>query len=139
MVNRRSLLIIFLIFFVTCLTAAGCGHKSSDHPLVLEQTDQKYTAQLTISQNPVAVMKETTLTLVLHDAGGQPVDNAAVRYDLTMPGMTMPPNQPQTDEKGNGVYDAKAIFTMAGDWRCRAEAQVPGGAALEFTFDFKAK
>ena len=137
MVNGKSLLLI--LFFVACLTAAGCGHKSSARPLTLEQTDQTYTAQLTISQNPVAVMKETTLTLVLHDAEGQPVDNASVRYDLTMPGMTMPPNQPQVSGKGNGAYEAQAIFTMAGDWRCRADAEVPGGPTLEFTFDFKAK
>jgi hypothetical protein len=134
---RYRLLFVFL--FIACLTATGCSHNSSNNPLVLKQTSNGFTAQLTISQDPVPVMKETTLTLNLHDPDGQPVPNAAVRYDLTMPGMTMPPNQPQADEKDNGVYEAKTIFTMAGDWRCRAEAEVSGGVTLEFTFDFKAK
>jgi hypothetical protein len=67
------------------------------------------------------------------------VHNASVRYDLTMPGMTMPPNQPQANEKDKGVYETKAIFTMAGNWRCRAEVEVPGSVSLEFAFDFDAK
>jgi hypothetical protein len=130
---------LIVIFFIACLTAVGCSNKSSDNPLVFEQSSHEFTAQLTIPQNPVPVMQETLLTLVLHDAEERPVHNASVRYDLTMPGMTMPPNHPQANEKENGVYETNAIFTMAGNWRCRAEVEASDSISLEFTFDFEAK
>jgi hypothetical protein len=137
---KRVFLIVALLSL--CLTAVGCGkdkEKSSDNPLVLEQINNGYTAQLTISKNPVPVMKETVLTLTLRDAAGQSVQPTSVSYDLSMPGMTMPPNKPETAEKDNGVYEAQAIFTMAGDWRCLTAVGLPDGSSLEFTFDFAAK
>ena len=139
MVKRVFLLAALLIL---CLIAAGCGKskdKSAGKPLVLEQANNGYTAQLTLSKDPVPVMKETDLTLTLRDAAGQPVASPAVTFDLTMPGMTMPPNKPEATQKDNNVYEAKAIFTMAGDWRCLAAVQLPDGSSLEFTFDFAAK
>jgi nitrous oxide reductase accessory protein NosL len=139
MVKRVFLLAVLL---TVCLIAAGCGKdkdKSSDKPLVLEQVNNGYTAQLTISKDPVPVMKETVLTLTLRDAAGQPVQPTSVSFDLTMPGMTMPPNKPEAAKKDNGVYEAPAIFTMEGDWRCLAAVELPDGSSLEFTFDFAAK
>jgi hypothetical protein len=139
MVKRVSLIAAFLIL---CLATIGCGEKkggSTGKPLVFEQIRSGFTAQFTISRDPVPVMKETSLTLALHDADGQPVRDVSVRCELTMPGMTMPPNQPKVNEKQNGVYETKVIVTMAGDWRCRAQAEIPGGTSLEFTFDFRAR
>jgi hypothetical protein len=137
---KHALLIVGLL--ILCLTVVGCGKngdKSANEPLILEQTGNGITAQLTISKNPVPVMKETTLTLALHDAEGNLMRGASVSYDLTMPGMTMPANQPQASETENGTYEAQALFTMEGDWRCRAKVTLTTGDALEFTFDFSAK
>ncbi|MCB9453034.1 MAG: FixH family protein [Anaerolineaceae bacterium] len=124
------------------LTIIGCGQngaESVDSPLVLEQIDSGITAQLTVSQNPVSVMEETVLTLALHDADGQPVQAAVVHYDLTMPGMTMPPNQLDANEQADGVYTAQAIFTMAGDWRCNVAVTLSDNTPVAFAFDLKAQ
>jgi hypothetical protein len=138
MVKRAFLTVVLLAL---CLTAVGCGKKEnkSSEPLIFEQVNNGITAQFTIPEDPAPVMKETPLTLTLHDAEGQPVNDASVRHDLTMPGMTMPPNKPEVIEKDDGVYEAKAIFTMEGEWRCRTEVELPDGVSLEFTFDFEAR
>ena len=124
------------------LTIMGCDQnkaESGGSPLVLEQTVDGITAQLTVSPNPVSVMKATVLTLALQDANGQPVHAAAVHYDLTMPGMTMPPNQLDASEQADGVYTASAIFTMAGDWRCTVAVTLSDDTAVAFAFDLKAQ
>ena len=67
------------------------------------------------------------LELTLRDAGDRPLTGAVVTLDLTMPAMAMPPNRPVVLEAGNGVYTAKAIFTMAGEWEIRAVVEHAGG------------
>jgi hypothetical protein len=83
-------------------------------------------------------MDPVTLSLTLTDPNGQAIEGAQVAYDLTMPGMAMPPNQPQASDKGNGLYETGTTFSMSGDWR--AEATVAyNGKTTTFTFDFSIK
>ncbi len=84
-------------------------------------------------------MRETTLTLALHDTEGNRIRGASVNYDLTMPGMTMPANQPEASETENGTYEAQALFTMEGDWRCRVDVTLAAGDSLEFAFNVSTK
>ena len=89
-----------------------------------------------LKTNPVkpAPMQETILELTLRDPDGQPMTGAAVTLELTMPGMVMPPNRPPVAEAGNGVYIAKAIFAMSGEWEVRALVDHPaGGEAVVFS------
>jgi nitrogen fixation protein FixH len=83
-------------------------------------------------------MQEVTLELTLRDAQGQPMSGATVQLDLTMPGMQMPANQPQALDVGHGVYRARAIFTMAGEWQVRADV-THGSEREEFTFPLRTK
>jgi hypothetical protein len=85
-----------------------------------------------------APMEETALDLTLRDSQGRPVVGATVKLDLTMPGMSMPPNRPQMMEMGNGVYTAKVLFTMPGKWEVRAIVE-RGGDSESFVFALSTK
>ncbi len=81
------------------------------------------------------MMKPVTLSLTLTDSKGNAIEGADVAYDLTMPGMTMPPNHPQATDKGKGLYQVDTTFTMSGDWHAEA-AVTYKGVTTPFTFDF---
>jgi nitrogen fixation protein FixH len=83
-------------------------------------------------------MDTTTLTLTLEDADGQPLTAVDVAFDLTMPAMSMPINRPTATESEDGVYEAEAIFTMAGAWRIQVDVS-HGGTNATFAFDLKTK
>jgi len=55
--------------------------------------------------------------VTLADDKGQPVTDAKVSLDLTMPAMWMPPSKPDAQHVGNGKYHASAFYTMRGLWR----------------------
>ena len=84
------------------------------------------------------MMEPVTLSLSLTDLNGQAIESAQVAFDLTMPGMSMPPNQPQASDKGGGLYIAESTFTMSGDWRAQA-AVILNGETTTFIFDFAIK
>jgi hypothetical protein len=59
----------------------------------------------------------STFTVKLTDASGQPVSDATLSLDLTMPEMWMPPNQVNLAAGEAGSYQASGYFTMRGLWR----------------------
>jgi nitrogen fixation protein FixH len=88
--------------------------------------------------NPPVPMNQAILELTLRDSDDRPLSGAQISLDLTMPGMEMPLNRPEVKEKGNGVYEAQALFTMAGKWRIEAQV-VQAGTSQTFTFDLNTK
>lgn len=72
--------------------------------------------RITVSPFVPQSMREATIELSLTDAAGKPAAGRKVSFDLTMPAMAMPPNKPAAKEIRSGVYQAKAVFTMAGEW-----------------------
>ena len=88
-----------------------------------------------MTPSPPLMMEPVSLALSLTGSSGEAIEGAQVSYELTMPGMTMPPNNPQTLEDEQGVYLADGVFTMAGEWRAQAIV-VYGGETTTFTFDF---
>ena len=130
-------LAVFLLL-VAVLTVAGCGKPGGAAPPVTVTRTAGLSATLWIAPNPPVPMQEVTLQLTIRDAQGQPVLGATVQLDLTMPGMQMPTNQPQVMEVGNGVYQARAILTMAGEWQVRADV-THAGERQEFTFPLRTK
>ncbi|MCA9987451.1 MAG: FixH family protein [Anaerolineales bacterium] len=104
----------------------------------ITKTDGDVTAVLSLSPDTPTVMNPTVLTLMLQDAGGQPITGANVAFDLTMPGMAMPPNSAQASDDGHGAYNAEVTFTMAGDWQIQADVTYPDGSAT-FSFDLTIK
>ena len=128
-----SLLAIISLFM------AGCNGTSGQSAIgTLTQTNGNLTAELSFSPDPPGMMSAVEMTLTLTDSSGSPVEGAMVSYDLTMPAMRMPANQPEATDQGNGVYLAEATLTMGGDWQAAATVTV-NGETVNFTFDFKVK
>lgn len=122
---------LVLLLLAISMTLSTCGETTS--PTTFTQTAGSLSATLNVVPYPPVPMEETTLELTLRDADGQPVTGADVRFDLTMPAMEMPPNRPEATEEEDGIYQAQALFTMAGEWQILAEVSSPGQSE-RFTF-----
>jgi hypothetical protein len=128
-------ILILLVLVAMAFYCSGCQQKE---PQEFTQTQGGITATFTMKPASPGMMEPVRLSLSLTDASGQAIESAQVAYDLTMPGMSMPPNRPQASNEGNGLYVAETTFTMSGDWR--AEATVTYNAeTTTFTFDFLIK
>lgn len=127
--------IYFFILIVLAFALFGCGQTTIPE---FTQTKDGITSVFGMSPASPAMMEPTSLSLTLTDANGQALEGAQVSYDLTMPGMTMPPNQPHASDKGQGLYLADTTFTMSGDWRAEVTV-IYNGKTTIFTFDFSIK
>ena len=130
-------IIVFALFVILMLSMLGCrstGSQSSAETLT--QLSGDMTATLSFNPDPPVMMSPVEMTLMLTDSAGEAVDGAQVSYDLTMPAMPMPPNQPEASGQGNGEYQTEATFTMGGEWQADVEVVV-NGETVNFTFDFK--
>jgi hypothetical protein len=127
-------LLVSVLAFTLLLN--GCERDATPAPLV--QRSDSLTATLTITPNPPVPMNQAVLELMLRDSDDRPHSGAQVSLDLTMPGMAMPLNRPEVKEKGNGVYEARALFTMAGKWRIEAQV-TQDDTSWTFTFDLNTK
>ena len=117
---------LFILLASATLLLFGCSQpKATQTPIT--QTNGGVTAVLTLSPSAPTVMAPAALTLTLQDNSGQPITGASVAFDLTMPGMAMPPNNAQASSDGSGAYVAEVTFTMAGDWQIQADVTYPGG------------
>lgn len=74
------------------------------------------TVTLAIAPYPPASFQMGTFDVKLIDDKGQPVNDAQVSLNLTMPGMWMPPSAPSAPTAGSGTYRAQAFWTMRGLW-----------------------
>ena len=125
-----SLVLVTLAFYLF-----GCSNNDTQE---FTQTQNGITAAFSMAPASPVMMEPVMLSLELTDVNGQTIEGAQITYDLTMPGMTMPPNQPQASDEGNGLYNAEATFTMSGDWRAKAIVTY-NGEMTTFTFDFSVK
>ncbi len=76
-----------------------------------------------------------TLAVRLSDAGGQPVRGARLRVqaDMTHPGMR--PVLAAAEERGDGLYEARFAFTMAGDWAVTVSGELADGRRVDHRLD----
>ncbi len=89
---------------------------------------------LALSPYPPAGFSKSDFDVTLTDDKGQPVADAKVSLDLTMPAMWMPTNTPAAQHVGNGRYHATGLFTMRGQWRIQVIVD-RGGAKQSAFFD----
>lgn len=87
---------------------------------VLKQSTARLVGELLINPFPPQVRRSTGLKLTLRDSSGQPIKDAKVLFDLTMPSMRMPANQTVATITGDGIYEANVVFTMGGGWAIAA-------------------
>jgi hypothetical protein len=73
--------------------------------------------KLALSPFPPVSFQKTDFSVTLTDEAGQPVTDAVISVDLTMPEMPMPANAVDIAHAGQGVYNSPGRFTMRGWWR----------------------
>ena len=132
--SRRLMSAVGLL--ITILILCSCGGTVSSTPLV--QTKDGLSTTLEIMPDPPSAMQDATLLLTLRDADGNLVPGASVMFDLTMPAMQMPENQPTATEEEDGIYRADTVFTMSGEWQIDADVTVEGTQKV-FTFQINIK
>ena len=72
---------------------------------------------IALSPYPPVGFQETNFDVTLTDEKGQAITDATITFDLTMPGMWMPPNKLEAQHTSNGLYQATGRFTMPDLWR----------------------
>lgn len=81
------------------------------------QTSGDLLVSLSINPYPPSSGGASNFIVNLTNASGQPVSDATLSLDLTMPEMWMPPNQLNMVADEAGKYQASGYFTMRGLWR----------------------
>lgn len=102
----------------------------------INQTSNGVTGTLSFSPDPPIEMKTADLTLQLIDQNEQPIEDAQVSFDFTMPAMKMPPNQPKAISQGDGLYTVQTGFSMSGDWQAEVTI-LQDSETTRLIFDFK--
>jgi hypothetical protein len=109
---RRLILVIGLLFGITIFLAA-CSSGATP-----ENSTSAKPVNIQIESNPnPAMMGDVTLTLVITDENGTPIEGARVDVSLDHTDMTgMGMSGPATDQ-GEGKYAINASFSMSGNWK----------------------
>lgn len=89
---------------------------------------------LALSPYPPTGFSRSDFDVTLTDDKGQPVTDAKVSLNLTMPAMWMPTNTPTAQYVADGRYHATGQFTMRGQWRIQVIVD-RGGAKQSAFFD----
>lgn len=126
---QRAVATIALLFLSACSDETAAQLIRNSGPIA---------AKLEVIPAAPLAMQTVALRLRLSGPGNEPVVGRLVRFDATMPGMTMPETHFPALEVGPGIYRARALFTMAGKWRLRAVTEL-SGVGYSFAFDLRAK
>jgi nitrogen fixation protein FixH len=130
---KRAVLALSIVLLAGLTACSGTAT-----PPAFTQQAGPWSATLKVEPYPPEAMKAVMLELAVTDEAGQPVSGAAVAFDLTMPEMQMPVNRPQVAEQGDGIYQAAAMLTMAGQWRFAASVSSADHSET-FAFDLKTR
>jgi hypothetical protein len=134
---------LFLAIAVLAAGASACSHLAAmaggdvKRPAATEfglgprtSANQKYTATLQPRQ-PLRLRRLQTVPVLITDAGGRPVEQAAIKVDGGMPehGHGLP-TQPRLGRSlGGGVYEIDGVrFSMGGWWEFKLAIESPAGA-----------
>lgn len=94
--------------------AGGCGPRPAAPPV---RSDPALQVVLQSPLHPIRQLDPTPLRVLVRDQQNQPVSDAKISIDLTMPDMDMGKNRVVPTYQGLGVYTGTGRFTMAGEWR----------------------
>ena len=109
---RKLMLVIGFLFGITVfLAACSSGATPED-----SASAKPVNIQVESDPNP-AMMGDATLTLVITDEDGNPIEGARVDVSVDHTDMTgMGMSGPATDQ-GEGKYAINANFSMSGNWK----------------------
>ncbi|HYG97815.1 MAG TPA: FixH family protein [Terriglobales bacterium] len=104
---------------ITTLSLIGCSGKPHGHgtaaqtePLPPSPWDMAFTTEPAQPKYG----QETVFRVSLQDDSGKPMPGAKVEADLKMKGHDMGKNIVSLIDNGQGIYEGKGKFTMAGPW-----------------------
>ena len=106
------------------ITMAACRPDDSPTPF---HVAAEWRQPPTTDASAVAALRVT--------AADRPVAGARLQVQGFMSHPGMAPVSAAVDERGNGLYDARFRFTMAGDWIIRVTGTAPDGRAIDQQLD----
>jgi hypothetical protein len=118
----KILLMVFLLALLIPRYGSGIQHEHMHRtaepdclidkgPCVKILEDQNIQVLLDINPKPVKVMTDLVFTVNLNKSG-DPVTDANITLDLTMPGMFMGINRPAMKHRKNGTYEGKGVIPV---------------------------
>jgi hypothetical protein len=107
---RRITLLFLLIFFIGVIFGCAKGYE-------LTKSAGEYNVTITLDKNP-PIAGENNMTIMIKDASGKAVTDAAVSVEYTMPAMPgMPAMNYKTETKMKGTaYQTTLNLSMSGAW-----------------------
>lgn len=117
---------VWLLGALLLLALVACGRGSND---LLDVA-----VVLVVSPEPPQI-GPATITVTLHDAGGEPIRGAEVELEGNMSHAGMTPVFADALEVAPGRYQADLEFTMGGDWFILVRAALPDGRSMERKID----
>ena len=110
------------------LLLAACARNS-------QQADESG-VQMTVSVVAETAVSPTTLTVIMHDADGNPINDAylIIKGDMTHAGMI--PVVAAADGGVDGVYTTPFEWTMGGDWIITIIANLGDDTTITREFPF---
>ena len=111
-----------LVALAAALLLAGC-HRAN-HASPPPPGGDTYRVELQLAgEPPYPSLKDVAVTARVA-AGGEPLADAEVQLELTMPAMAMPPNRETLTPAGApGEYAGTVLFTMGGAWDIAATVE----------------
>jgi hypothetical protein len=82
---------------------------------------------------------DNTLDIMVTDAAGKPIPGATVTSTVAMTTMDMGTTHPAFKDIGDGKYQGKVVFSMAGPWRISLHVTAPGRKPLVKDIVFSAQ
>jgi hypothetical protein len=128
------LMILSVALIASCASATERTTEAATEAGHFAEAGSQMSVTLQVDPFPPRSMREATFAITVTDPSGAPLQGAIVTCDMTMPAMPMPVNRPEAVEGDPGVYLAKVLFTMAGDWEAAVHVALPDGRAETFTF-----
>ncbi len=98
------------------------------------------TVAAALAPDPPQAGQDSTLTVTVTGASGQPLPGATVRASVAMTSMDMGTTHPALTDSGAGRYTGPVQFSMAGPWRLTISVTPPGGGSPTVqAFDYAVK
>ena len=134
-----SAFIMIMLFFSSSRIVCAAQAVICDIQLgpCVQETSDGINVAFDIQPKPVTAMSELTFIILL-TRNGNPLSDASVELDLSMPGMFMGRNHPVLKPTANGRYEGKGIITRCMSGRKTWQARVTiVNAATTHVADFE--
>lgn len=109
----RKLIFVIGLLFSAAIFLAACSAGTTP-----ENTTSEKPVNIQVASNPnPAMMGNVTLTLIITDENGQPIEGARVDVSVDHTDMTGMSMGGSATEQGGGKYAINANFSMTGNWK----------------------